>query len=144
MNWGKGITIAMLAFMAFIGSMVYYAFTRNADLVRDDYYENELAFNEIKEEKSNYTNLDEPINIVKNESGVFFTFPSNFKTVKDGEISFYRPDQKKYDRKFELKLDKNNNQNIEYSHFNTGYYDISIHWKDAANKGYIFESSISF
>ena len=40
MNWGKGITIFMIAFMAFIGSMVYYAFTKNADLVQEDYYEN--------------------------------------------------------------------------------------------------------
>ena len=57
MNWGKGITIFMLAFIGFIGSMVYYAFTKNADLVRDDYYENELAFDQSKTDKSNYTHL---------------------------------------------------------------------------------------
>ena len=51
MNYGKGITIFMIAFIAFIASMVYYAFTKNADLVRDDYYENELLYDQQKEEQ---------------------------------------------------------------------------------------------
>ena len=52
MNYGKGITIFMIAFIAFIASMVYYAFTKNADLVRDDYYENELLYDQQKVEQN--------------------------------------------------------------------------------------------
>jgi hypothetical protein len=62
MNWGKGITIFMVAFMAFIGSMVYYAFTKNADLVEEDYYENELNYDKNKESKSNYDVMEEESN----------------------------------------------------------------------------------
>ena len=52
MNYGRGITIFMIAFIAFIASMVYYAFTKNADLVRDDYYENELLYDQQKRSDS--------------------------------------------------------------------------------------------
>lgn len=144
MNWGKGITIFMLAFMTFIGSMVYIAFTKNADLVRDDYYENELAFDQTKDEKANYTALENPIHIEKNELGVNFIYPSEMNAEKGGKIAFYRPDQKKYDCEFEIQMSEDHIQRLAYSNFRDGYYDVSIRWTDANDKTYIFESNISF
>lgn len=144
MNWGKGITIFMLAFMTFIGSMVYIAFTKNADLVRDDYYENELAFDQTKGEKANYTALENPIHIEKNELGVNFIYPSEMNAEKGGKIAFYRPDQKKYDCEFEIQMSEDHIQRLAYSNFRDGYYDVSIRWTDANDKTYIFESNISF
>lgn len=144
MNWGKGITIVLLAFMGFIGSMVYYAFTKNADLVRDDYYENELAFDQTKGEKANYTALEHKIYVEKNELGVNFIFPEDLNADKGGKIAFYRPDQKKFDCEFELDINSDHIQRLPYSNFRDGYYDISIHWTDANNTTYIFESNILF
>ena len=144
MNWGKGITLFMLSFMAFIGSMVYIAFTKNADLVRDDYYENELAFDQNKSEKANYMALNQPIHIEKNELGVNFIFPKEMNADKGGRIEFYRPDQKKYDCEFKLQMNEDHVQRLDYSNFRDGYYDISVHWTDANDKAYIFESNISF
>lgn len=144
MNWGKGITIFMLAFIGFIGTMVYVAFTKNADLVRDDYYENELAFDQLKTDKSNYTHMGTEIHFEKNENGVTFLFPPAMTGATDGTISFYRPDQKKHDREFELAINENGMQLLPYSNFKEGYYDITIQWKDQAQMGYIFESNIQF
>lgn len=134
----------MLAFMAFIGSMVYYAFTKNADLVRDDYYENELAFDQTKDEKANYQALQHPIHIEKNELGVNFIFPEDINTENGGKIAFYRPDQKKFDCEFDLKINSDHIQRIAYSNFRDGYYDVSVRWTDANDKTFIFESNILF
>ncbi len=144
MNWGKGITLFMLAFMGFIGSMVYYAFTKNADLVRDDYYESELAFDQTKAEKANYTALNQPIFIEKNELGVNFIYPSQMSPSVAGKIVFYRPDQKKYDREFALEVDADHVQSFPYSNFREGYYEVSVQWTDVSNKTYIFESNLTF
>lgn len=144
MNWGKGITIFMIAFMTFIGSMVYMAFSRNADLVRDDYYENELVFDQTKQEKANYEALNAPIHIEKNEEGITFLFPQAMENAADGKIQFYRPDQKKYDREFDLAFNEERMQKLAYDNFKEGYYSISVTWKDRGEKGYIFESSILF
>jgi len=144
MNWGKGITVFIILFMGFIGSMVYIAFTKNADLVRDDYYENELAFDQTKQEKRNYTLTGEKIHIEKNENGITFLFPEMMDNNSDGTIEFYRPDQKKYDREFVLAMNDSRMQLLDYDNFVEGYYDVSIRWKDRNDKGYIFESSISF
>lgn len=144
MNWGKGIAIVMIAFIGFIGSMVYYAFTRNADLVREDYYESELIYDQTKTEKANYLSLNTPIYIEKNETGVNFIFPESVETATGGKISFYRPDQKKFDREFDLNPNPDRIQSLAYSHFKEGYYDVSVRWTDANEKAYIFESNISF
>lgn len=144
MNWGKGIAIVMVAFIGFIGSMVYYAFTRNADLVREDYYDSELRFDQTKAEKANYLSLNEAIHIEKNENGVNFIFPESVRAEGGGKISFYRPDQQKYDREFDLDFDLNRIQSLAYSNFKEGYYDVSVRWEDANAKAYIFESNISF
>ena len=44
MNWGKGITIAIVLFMGFIISFVVRAFNRDSDLISDNYYEEGLAY----------------------------------------------------------------------------------------------------
>lgn len=143
MNWGKGITIFMIAFMAFIGSMVYYAFTKNADLVDDNYYNNEINYDKNKESKSNYNILADKIILSQKEEGVVFQFPENVVQTIDGKITFYRPDQKKYDREFNLTLNENNQQVLDYTNFKEGYYDVSVEWTDGS-KNYIFEDNISF
>ncbi|MEX1001607.1 MAG: FixH family protein [Crocinitomicaceae bacterium] len=143
MNWGKGITIAIILFMLFIASFVYRAFQRSADLVREDYYEHELQFDSNKDAKQNYNNLKDSLKIVKMETGVCLQFPTSITTVKEGKIEFYRPDKKIYDRVFDLKLDVQNRQTLAYSSFKEGYYDITVRWSDH-QKHYIFEDKIEF
>ncbi len=143
MNWGKGITIFMVALMAFIGSMVYYAFTKNADLVQEDYYENEINYDKNKESKSNYDMMEEKLMLSQKEEGVVLEFPEHLVLAEDGKITFYRPDQKKYDREFDLKLNENHQQILSYENFKEGYYDVTVEWSDGA-KSYIFEDQISF
>lgn len=143
MNWGKGITIFMIAFMAFIASMVYYAFTMNADLVRDDYYENERNYDDEKESKFNYAALNDQVTLTQQEEGVVFQFPQTVPTNSQGKIIFYRPDQKKYDREFDLQLNESHQQILDYTNFKEGYYDVTVKWNDAS-KSYIYEDNIQF
>jgi hypothetical protein len=144
MNWGKGIAIVLVSYMIIMGSMAYFTFTKNADLVSEEYYENELKYDQTKGEKANYIALNSEIRVDKAEDGVVFQFPVELEKLKSGSIVFYRPDQKIYDRSFELKLAAGNTQALEYDNFVDGYYDISIRWEDTNDKAYIYESNILF
>ncbi len=144
MNWGKGIAIVLICFIGFIGTFVYIAFTKNADLVSEDYYENELSYDQTKMEKSNYIALNSEIKIDKVEEGIVFQFPSEMGELKSGSIEFYRPDQKVYDRSFDIELAEGNSQSLDYNNFVEGYYDISVRWEDGNDNAYIFESNILF
>jgi hypothetical protein len=63
LNWGHSITIVIILFMAFILTLVYKMHYRNADLVQDDFYEQEVLFNSKKESIFNYEKADFKIKI---------------------------------------------------------------------------------
>jgi len=44
MNWGKGITIVMVAFIGFIITLVTILMSNKIDLVSEDYYQKEIKF----------------------------------------------------------------------------------------------------
>ena len=43
-NWGTGILIGIIAFMAFIIGLVYFSVQQNFDLVERDYYPKALEY----------------------------------------------------------------------------------------------------
>jgi hypothetical protein len=143
MNWGKGITIFILAFIGFIGSMVYYAFTKNADLVREDYYEHETFYEQEKINRGNYLDTGEPVTIGLHTDAVLFHFPAAVAQQTDGKIVFYRPDQKKLDREFSLHVNEQHEQVLDRNHFEPGYYDVRVEWSDGS-RSYLFEDHITF
>jgi len=133
----------MIAFMAYIVSMVYYTFTKNADLVQEDYYENELNYDQDKLNRQNYQLLTDGITISQTPAGIVMHFPEIIQAAESGSVFFYRPDEKKLDRKFELQVNSDQNQVLEYSYFKTGYYDVSVEWTDGKTT-YLFEDHIQF
>lgn len=143
MNWGKGITIAVILFIGFIASFVYKAFQTDRELVREDYYEYETSFDDNKEGKQNYALSHSKVLVDQREEGICIEFPEDLGSDASGHIFFYRPDQKKYDRDFELELDANHKQVLAYEHFREGYYDIRIEWA-SGEKQYVFEDDIQF
>ena len=54
MNWGKGVTIAFILFVGFIMFMVVGAFRENFDLVSDDYYLEEINYQDKINQKANF------------------------------------------------------------------------------------------
>lgn len=141
-NWGHGITIAILAFMAFIIYIVFQTFQLNADLVQDDFYEQEVLFDEKKKMKHNYKNLSTKIIVEQSPIGILIKFPKRLNNI-DGAIQFYRRDNKKLDKTFEIKLSADHIQTISYSHFIIGKYDISINFT-GNDTSYLHQSEILF
>lgn len=143
MNWGKGIAIAIAMFMIYIASFVYRAFQRDADLVMDDYYEQEMEYDQNKIDKQNYFDMDGDVNIAKNDDGICFQFPEEVDPSVTGTIKFYRPDSKKFDRQFDIALDQNRKQVLDYDNFYEGNYEVTVEWSGNA-KNYIFVDNIKF
>ncbi len=141
-TWGHGITIAIVLFMTFIVYIVIQTFQLNADLVRDDFYEQEVHFDDKKKMIENYQNLSDKITIEKIESGVNITYPESPDEIS-GDILFYRRDDKRLDKTFKINLSENRAQLLQYSEFLEGKYDISIKFNDQ-DKGYLFQSTILF
>lgn len=145
-NWGTGIVIAFICFISFIMYFVITMVTNdkyNHDLVVEDYYKQELNFqNDINKEK-NAKSLAENIKWQQTPDGLLLKFPNNFK---DGDISgtvyMYRPSNKTLD--FNLPLEINNHHFlIPNSKLVEGRWNIKIDWNHNSSN-YLFKESISY
>jgi len=142
LNWGQSITIVIILFMLFILTLVYKMHFRNADLVQDNFYEQEVLFDAKKESVFNYEKLDKKIEIKQTPNGIEILFPDNF-SYDSGSVYFYRADDKSLDKTFNFNIDKNNKMVLPYSDFVVGRYEVNTNWtKD--KQTYLYQTEISF
>ncbi len=131
-NWGTSIVLAFVAFIAFILYFVVRMSTddrANHDLVTDDYYKQELAYqNEINASKS-ATDMNATLEVIKSEEGLSIFFPKQFDYKEiTGTVSLYRPSNKHLDVDFPISLSKTHLL-IPDNSLLDGRWDIKIKWK---------------
>ena len=131
-NWGTGI---VLAFIGFIGFIMYFIITMNIndkydhDLVTEDYYGEELAYQNDIEKLKNAKDLIENISYEKTTEGLKIRFPKNldFKKIT-GKMFLYRPSNKQLD--FESKISLSNTYLlIPDNRLVDGRWNIKIDWQ---------------
>ncbi|MFY7991456.1 MAG: FixH family protein [Fluviicola sp.] len=101
MNWGKGIVIGMILFMSFIVTLVVIMVSNKSDLVAEDYYNKELAYNEQFDAMQHYANAGEEIVLDIVKDTLYLRFPEVFRKGKV-TVSLSRPDNQAQDTQFEL------------------------------------------
>ncbi len=108
MNWGKGIVIVIVAFIAFIMYFVIRMNTDNKfdhDLVTEEYYKKELNYQQEIDASKNAKNLGEDISVVKTENGLTIYFPTSFHNeIIEGKVFLYRPSNKQLDFEIPISL----------------------------------------
>ena len=126
MNWGKGLTIAIIAFMSFILYMVITLMTKgNADLVSEDYYKKEIEYEKEITALKNSENATEKVTINNKGEFIVFQFPTT-KEIDNIEIHLLRPNNDKADLTFSEKDTKN--VMIEKKKLEKGVYKASIRY----------------
>ncbi|MBX7225703.1 MAG: FixH family protein [Chitinophagales bacterium] len=97
-NWGKGIGLLYLSFVALIVLMVVKSMQQNIDLVSEDYYDKELTFQKNIDAQSSANLLYENITITPANKAIIVDFGNNFKGKPiEGTAYFLCPSDKKKD-----------------------------------------------
>ena len=130
MNWGNKIVIAFILFASFIGYMVVRAFQEDFDLVAEDYYAQEINYQEKLNKLSNTALANKNVSVSQTASLLRFQFPDK----ADGEIQFYHPSRKMFDRTFEIQLTGDGIQTIEKKELVPGNYRINISWNTSGEE----------
>ena len=131
MNWGKGLTIAIVAFMSFILYMVITLMTKgNADLVSEDYYKKEIEYEKEITALKNSENAKEKVTINNNGEFIVFQFPTT-KEIDNIKIQLLRPNNDKADLTFSEKDTKN--VMIEKKKLEKGIYKATISYTSEGN-----------
>ncbi|HRP52767.1 MAG TPA: FixH family protein [Fluviicola sp.] len=139
MNWGKGLAIGMILFMTFILTMVFIMMRQDIDLVREDYYQHELEFNQQYDEQKTYIDAPEKLKISVNSDTLFIQMPEGFD--KDTfSLHLQRPNNELLDFKITLhaaqqvKLPVKSLSKGNYTCFIRGFYINKPYQMNAAIK----------
>lgn len=142
MNWGHGIIIAFGLFVAYILYFVYASFQQNIDLVSEDYYAQEVAYQQRIDDTKNAVDVKGQIFISRNESEVVVTFPIEIREkITTGEVHFFRPADQQMDFKIPLQLDAAASLRVDGAQFSAGRYEVKISWKEG-EKAYFVKKDL--
>jgi nitrogen fixation protein FixH len=145
-NWGTGIVIAIALFMTFILVLVYKMTMNqdyNHDLVVEEYYKKELAFQEEINAEENALSLSERIKGKKVDDGWLLTFPKEIEGSKiEGSVFLYRPSNKQLDFDFSIEL-SGLNLLIPDERLLDGRWNITVEW-EYNGEPYLYKESITY
>jgi nitrogen fixation protein FixH len=142
-SWGYKILFVYLAFVIGILFMVYKASREKFDLVTPDYYDAELKFQDVIDDKQRTAELSAPPKITHSVNAVSIQLPDEFlnKDVK-GELFLYRPSDASKDVKRSFTTNKSFVE-IPLDKELSGAYEIKLSWK-ASGKTFYNEQRIFF
>lgn len=130
LNWGHGLLIALGCFMIFILTLilVFPLGKQNAELISDNYYEEELVYQEVIDAKNNAEALTVTPIYKQSAEGIRITFPEEL-TVDENKINFFlfRTDDSNLDVKKDLILE-NRSILIPNKILAPGSYTLKIKW----------------
>lgn len=142
-SWGYKIAIFYLSFVVGILFLVYKANTESFDLVTENYYEAELKYQNVIDQKSNASELSAPPKISHSIHSVSVQLPQEFtRRVVEGEIYLYRPSDASKDIRKSFTTQDGFYQ-LELGKELEGSYDVKLTWK-AGGKEFLREQKIFF
>jgi hypothetical protein len=131
-SWGHGVIVALLAFMLFIvGMIVFFPMGKqNAEMVSDNYYEEELLYQQVIDAKNRADKLEKRPQYFQDKTGIKITFPEDINST-NAKVGFVltRTEDRNLDiiRKSE-NLDSQNSIFIPAKVIVKGNYTLKLHW----------------
>ena len=146
LNWGTAIVIAFIGFIGFIMFFVVRMSTDdkyNHELVADDYYQQELEYQNDIDKVENAKTLSEEISYTKTEEGLLLSFPKEIDQLKiEGKVFLIRPSNKQLD--FEMPISLSNHYLlIPDNRLLDGRWNLRIEWTDG-KETYLYKSALTY
>lgn len=136
-NWGHGIAVFFSIFVITTISILIISFTKTFDLQTDDYYQEELAFEETITKKKNIIADDISLDLASVDNGIELSFLGVQSASTKGTITVYRPSDKRLDLVFELAVDEQGKQLLKHENLQDGLYSIKVDFTSKSKPYYI-------
>jgi len=138
------IAIAVYFIIAILGIAVFvtWAVRQNMDLVRKDYYAEEIQFQQHLDQVNHAQQLTWKPQIAYDpvRDTVVVSLGKD-SSATAGNLQFYRPSDAALDRRIKLSLDHNRSQSIDTRTFPKGLWKVRISWTSDA-KDFFSEETI--
>jgi len=136
MNWGKGIIISFVVFAAFIITLVTVCMQQDVDLVAQNYYQQELIYEQQIKRLQNTEALKEKPQLVIHQNGLQIRF-DRLSEIEEGELVLFCPSDPTHDRKILIAASNSQEQWIKVSDFKSGMYRARFSWSMSGKEFYI-------
>lgn len=134
MNWGKAIILVFVLFVGFIGTMVVQMTRQRIDLVSDNYYQNEIDYQQHIDRVTNARlNPSVTMTCQSDQQQVVFELPSS---LQKGEIIFYRPADRRQDFRVNIAAQHPARQIIPTKSLAKGNWHVQFTWSDGQRDYY--------
>ena len=125
MNWGHGITIALILFMSYIAYMAVVLISKDTELVSVNYYKEEVLFEREINAQQNAINNKSDLTLDVSPEGLFIQLETE-GNVDLLNITLYRSNAKGDDINIES---KGKSVFIENSQLKKGRYLLTAEWQ---------------
>lgn len=139
MNWGKSIVLVFVLFAGFIGTMVYLMIRERIDLVSENYYQNEIEYQQQIDRVSNARRIHGSLNsttsmtYLADQQQVVFVLPN---ALQKGEITFYRPGDSQQDFRVPIAAKHPARQVVPTKSLAKGSWRVQFTWSDGQREYY--------
>lgn len=145
-NWGTGLMLAMGCFIGFILFLVITMTTNKEldhDLVTEQYYQQEVDFQNQLEKQINTRSLSAPVSVHRTTEGFVIYFPEEFISQNiEGKVSLYRPSNKNMD--FEVPFSLSTQKLlVPRERLLGGRWNMIIDWTNG-QEDYMFKKELSY
>jgi len=129
--WPLGITLAFILFALGIATLVVIACAHKVDLVRPDYYDEEIKYQAQLDRLNRTARLSDAVQITYDNARCLLTLslpPHHAGPDTVGRIELYRPSSPNLDRQLKLALDANGMQTVDATALISGLWKVRVHW----------------
>lgn len=129
-GWGTGIALFYLAFVVSLLLQLKHSMSFDHSLVTDEYYKEDLAYQERFDKMANSQSLANRLKIseIQQDEFVKLQFPQGFDQI-EGTILFFRPSNQGADFEVDVKPNQENQQTIATNNLDKGLWKIKIEWQ---------------
>ena len=137
------IVIAMVCFMGYIAMFVYRAMNLDVDLVSNDYYAQEIKYqDQIERVRRTQALGDVMLDYKPEDKSILLQMPATYQGMSlSGTITLFRPSDDKLDTQLALQLGRDQSQLLEVDDLESGLWKVRVSFS-ADNKDYYTEKTI--
>lgn len=140
-GWGTRIAILYIGFVALIAILVYRSMHENFDLVSEDYYGEEIKYQQVIDAGKNQAALSAPVTLQQEGKQIKIVFPNEFSGVSmKGSVQFYSAVNAAWDKTFDLNIHDKETV-VDISNMQPANYTVKLKWTNA-DKPYYQETTI--
>ncbi len=142
--WPLAIAGYFVVFISFLIMFITWAVQQDMDLVRPDYYAEEILYQQRIDAVNRTRPFAKEISVAYDDTARALQLrvpPGHVRSAFTGTVHLYRPSDAKLDRREPLRPDENGAQSLDSSALRPGLWKVRLEWK-SGGATFAFDQSV--